>query len=160
MKVAVLMGSKSDWPVLSKAVKTLQELSIQYVVRVLSAHRTPKALDEFLENEFFDVCIAAAGGAAHLAGAVAARTLQPVIGVPVGNTLQGFDALLSTVQMPPGVPVATVGVDNGTNAALLAAQMGGIHDDELRDRIYEYRLKRADKVMEDNAEVSELVANL
>ena len=155
MKVAVLMGSKSDWPVLKKVVKTLKDLKIDYEVEVLSAHRTPIALDQFIDKSESDIFICGAGGAAHLAGAVAAMTTRPVIGIPIANTLQGLDSLLSTAQMPPGVPVATVGTDNGINAAILAAQMLAIYDEELRDRIADHRTMMALKVYEASKEVNE-----
>lgn len=125
-KVAIIMGSDSDLPVLKPAVKMLAELEIPFDVRVMSAHRTPAEAADFARNaraEGYGVIIAAAGKAAHLAGALAAQTILPVIGVPVkSSTLDGLDALLSTVQMPGGIPVATVAIDGAQNAALLAAR--------------------------------------
>jgi len=157
MKVAIVMGSKSDWPPMSKAAKTLKDLGIEFEVRVRSAHRTPLALEQFVDDSEADVFIAAAGGAAHLAGAIAAKTVAPVIGVPIANTLQGLDALLSTCQMPPGVPVATVGLDNGTNAALLAAQIIAVSDEEVRSKLNDYRVAAAKKVFEADDEIAVLM---
>ena len=125
-KVAIIMGSDSDFPVVSKAVSKLKEFGVEYEVHVMSAHRTPDAAIKFsaeAKKNGFGVIIAAAGMAAHLGGVIAAHTTVPVIGIPIKSTLEGMDALLATVQMPPGIPVATVGIDNGTNAAILAAQM-------------------------------------
>ena len=138
-KAAVVMGSDSDWPVVEKAVRQLRELDIETEVRVMSAHRTPGAARAFAleaREKGFGVIIAAAGKAAHLAGALAAASTLPVIGIPVrSSTLDGLDALLSTVQMPSGIPVATVAIDGAQNAALLAAQMLAIYDDELAERL-------------------------
>lgn len=134
-KIAIVMGSDSDLNILQDAVDQLDLLSIPYEVRVLSAHRTPQAVAAFACNakeNGFGVIIAAAGKAAHLAGAMAANTLLPVIGVPVkASALEGLDALLSTVQMPAGIPVATVAIDGAKNAALLAAQILAVEDDGL-----------------------------
>jgi 5-(carboxyamino)imidazole ribonucleotide mutase len=135
MKVAVLMGSATDLPSMQPAVDTLAELGIPVDVRVLSAHRTPARAMEFASGAAdagYKVLICAAGGAAHLAGVVAAHTLLPVIGVPMGRSLGGLDALYATVQMPPGIPVATVGVDGAANAAYLAARILALHDPKLR----------------------------
>lgn len=144
-KVAVIMGSDSDWPVVEKAVRQLKELGIGVEVRVMSAHRTPEQAREFAVNarkNGFGAIIAAAGKAAHLAGALAANTTLPVIGIPVkSSTLDGLDALLSTVQMPSGIPVATVAIDGAQNAALLAAEILAAADDELAAKL--------DKVRED-----------
>ena len=159
MKVAVLMGSNSDLPKIQKCIDTLKSLGIETVVRVMSAHRTPDVVSEFTENAIengFGVIIAAAGGAAHLAGAVAAHTLLPVIGIPVeGGSFNGLDALLSTVQMPGGIPVATVGVGSGgaTNAALLAAEILSAADPALRERLAADRTKRREKVLAADAEI-------
>ena len=142
-KAAVVMGSDSDWPVVEKAVRQLRELDIETVVRVMSAHRTPGAARAFAleaREKGFGVIIAAAGKAAHLAGALAAASTLPVIGIPVrSSTLDGLDALLSTVQMPSGIPVATVAIDGAQNAALLAAEMLSICDDELAARLDKLR---------------------
>ena len=136
-KAAVIMGSDSDWPVVEKAVRQLEALEIGTEVHVMSAHRTPEAARSFAARaNGFGVIIAAAGKAAHLAGALAAASTLPVIGIPVkSSTLDGLDALLSTVQMPSGIPVATVAIDGAQNAALLAAQMLAIYDDELAERL-------------------------
>ena len=137
--VGVLVGSKSDLPVMEKCTKRLEELSIEYELEVLSAHRTPDAVAEYVTSapeRGINVFICAAGMAAHLAGAVAARTNLPVIGIPIAaGTLGGFDALLSTVQMPSGVPVATVAVNGAANAAVLAAQILALSDPALAERL-------------------------
>ena len=159
-KVAIVMGSDSDLPIMSQAHDVLKELRVQTFVSVVSAHRTPRRLYEFAEtaeDNDISVIIAGAGGAAHLPGMLAAITPLPVIGVPVSATkLDGEDALLSIVQMPAGVPVATVAIDGARNAGILAAQMIGIHDTNLRDRIRAYKqdleqqsLQKAAKVEED-----------
>ena len=138
-KVGIVMGSDSDLPVIEKSVAILMELKIPYEVHVYSAHRTPEQAREFAvtaRSEGFGVLIAAAGMAAHLAGALAANTTLPVIGIPCkGPVLDGLDALLSTVQMPSGIPVATVAVNGGANAALLAAQILAVEDAELAARL-------------------------
>ena len=137
------MGSDSDWPVVEKAVKQLRELGIEVEARVMSAHRTPEQAREFSVNaraNGFGVIIAAAGKAAHLAGAIAANTTLPVIGIPIrSSTLDGLDALLSTVQMPSGIPVATVAIDGAQNAALLAAEILSLADDELAAKLEQMR---------------------
>lgn len=159
MKVAVLMGSNSDLPKIQKCIDTLKSLGIETVVRVMSAHRTPEVVADFTDHAIengFGVIIAAAGGAAHLAGAVAAHTLLPVIGIPVeGGSFNGLDALLSTVQMPGGIPVATVGVGSGgaTNAALLAAEILAASDSALREKLAADRAKRREKVLAADAEI-------
>ena len=134
-KVAVIMGSDSDWPVVKGACAQLKALDIPFEAHILSAHRTPAEAAEFAKNaraNGFGVILCAAGMAAHLAGAFAANTTLPVIGIPVkSSTLDGLDALLSTVQMPPGMPVATVAIDGAVNAALLAAQILAVTDDEI-----------------------------
>ena len=144
-KVAVIMGSDSDWPVVEKAVAQLRELDIPVEARVMSAHRAPEQAREFSVNaraEGFGVIIAAAGKAAHLAGALAANSTLPVIGIPIkSSTLDGLDALLSTVQMPSGIPVATVAIDGAQNAALLAAEMLSVYDVELAERLDAMRVK-------------------
>ncbi len=151
------MGSDSDLPIIRKCTDMLASLGIPYEVHVYSAHRTPAEAGELArtaKERGFGVMIAAAGMAAHLAGAVAANTTLPVIGIPCKSTnLDGIDALLSTVQMPTGIPVATVAIDGGGNAALLAAQMLAISDDELAERIAAKRADDAKKVLEKNAAV-------
>ena len=154
-KVGIVMGSDSDLPVIEKAVKLLRELEIPFEAHVYSAHRTPEEAREFAlraREKGFGVIIAAAGMAAHLAGAIAANTTLPVIGIPCkGPALDGLDALLSTVQMPSGIPVATVGVNNGANAALLAAQILAVEDADLADRLAEKRRRDALAVLEKDA---------
>ena len=156
-KVAIIMGLDSDLPVLKPAVKMLAELEIPFDVRVMSAHRTPAEAADFARNaraEGYGVIIAAAGKAAHLAGALAAQTILPVIGVPVkSSTLDGLDALLSTVQMPGGIPVATVAIDGAQNAALLAAQMLALSDGELADKLLVHRQKQHDSVTAKDAKI-------
>jgi 5-(carboxyamino)imidazole ribonucleotide mutase len=152
-KVAIVMGSSSDRPVMEKAAEVLDRLGVSYELRVLSAHRTPDALREWaagLEPGGVKVVIAGAGGAAHLAGTVAALTGLPTIGVPLDRSLGGLDALLSTVQMPRGVPVATVAIGEAgaANAGLLAAQMLAIADDELRRRLAAEREAATRRVLE------------
>lgn len=138
-KAAVIMGSDSDFPVVSGAIKTLKEYGVPFEVHVMSAHRTPQRAAEFSANakeNGFGVIIAAAGKAAHLAGVLAAHTTLPVIGIPVkSSTLDGLDALLATVQMPQGIPVATVAIDGAANAALLAIQMLALSNEELSEKL-------------------------
>lgn len=141
--VAIIMGSDSDWPVMEDAAKLLTELGVTYEVDVVSAHRTPNEMLEFATNAStagFKVIIAAAGGAAHLPGMVASATNLPVIGVPIPlKYLDGMDSLLSIVQMPAGIPVATVGIGNAKNAALLAARILGVSDFEVSAKVSDYR---------------------
>lgn len=155
-KVAVIMGSASDLPVVRKAVDTLQSFGVPTEVHVYSAHRTPLQAKEFAQNareNGFGAIIAAAGMAAHLAGAIAANTTLPVIGIPIkSNTLDGVDALLSTVQMPSGMPVATVAIDGAVNAALLSIQILAVEDAELAAKLEAKRAKDAEKVLAANAE--------
>ncbi|MGI5877098.1 MAG: 5-(carboxyamino)imidazole ribonucleotide mutase [Christensenellales bacterium] len=155
--VAVVMGSRSDYPVVQKAVALLESFGVAAEVRVLSAHRTPEeaaALARGARGRGVGVIIAAAGKAAHLPGVLAAYTTLPVIGLPVKTSLMGgMDSLLSIVQMPAGVPVATVGVDAAENAALLAVEMLAITDGELADRLADYRKSMADKVLADDANI-------
>lgn len=142
-KVSIMMGSASDFNTLKSAISTLKEFGVEAEVRVLSAHRTPEEAAEFVkgaEGRGVKVIIAAAGKAAHLAGAVAANTVLPVIGIPLkSDTLDGMDALLSTVQMPSGVPVATVAINGAKNAALLAVQMLALSDEVLRAKLIDYK---------------------
>lgn len=145
MKVAIVMGSKSDYPVVQKAENILREFGIEYEIRIISAHRTPKVAEEFsktAEERGIEVIIAAAGKAAHLAGVLAATTPLPVIGIPMkSSTMDGLDSLLSVVQMPKGVPVATVAIDGAENSALLAIQMMSIKYPELRQKFKDYKIK-------------------
>ena len=158
-KVAVIMGSDSDLPVVEKAINTLKELAVPYEVHVYSAHRTPLEAKEFSESareRGFGVIIAAAGMAAHLAGAIAANTTLPVIGIPIKSAnLGGMEALLSTVQMPSGIPVATVAIDGAANAALLAAQMLAIEDEALAERLRVKRAADTAKVLAKNAAIED-----
>ncbi len=158
-KVGIVMGSDSDLPIVEKAFDVLKAYGVKFEVRVISAHRTPVEAAEFAKNaksNGFGVIIAAAGKAAHLAGAMAANTTLPIIGIPVkSSTLDGLDALLSTVQMPSGMPVATVAIDGAHNAALLAVQILATGDDELSARLDSERAKAGDKVRCADAEVSE-----
>lgn len=157
-KVAVIMGSDSDLPVVSKAMDTLKEYGVPFEVHVYSAHRTPEQAKAFSENarkNGFGVIIAAAGKAAHLAGALAANSTLPVIGIPVKSpTLDGLDALLSTVQMPSGIPVATVAIDGAANAALLAIEILSVADDALADKLSRAREAASRKVLEKNAAIA------
>ena len=150
-KVGIIMGSDSDLPVVKKATDMLTQLGVPFEAHIYSAHRTPAEAAEFSKNareNGFGVIIAFAGMAAHLAGAIAANTTLPVIGVPCGGgAFNGFDALLSTVQMPTGIPVATVAVNGGGNAALLAAQIIAVEDGELRAKLDEKRKKDAEAVL-------------
>lgn len=158
-KIGIIMGSDSDLPVVEKAIETLRELDVPYEVHVFSAHRTPDEAKEFAvsaRDRGFGAIIAAAGKAAHLAGALAANTTLPVIGIPVkSSTLDGLDALLSTVQMPGGIPVATVAIDGAKNAGLLAAQMLAITDEELAGRLSAQRKDAAAKVLGKNKTIEE-----
>ena len=157
-KVGIVMGSDSDLPVIQKATDQLKALGIPFEVHVYSAHRTPEQARDFAVNarkNGFGVMIAAAGMAAHLAGAIAANTTLPVIGIPCkGPCLDGLDALLSTVQMPSGIPVATVAVNGGANAALLAAQILAVEDAELAAALDEKRAKDAAAVLEKDAGIA------
>lgn len=154
-KVGIVMGSDSDLPILRKTMDTLDALGIPYEAHVYSAHRTPQEARDFSLNareQGFGVLIAAAGMAAHLAGAIAANTTLPVIGIPCkSSVLDGIDALLATVQMPSGIPVATVAIDGGVNAALLAAQILAVSDEALASKLDEKRVRDAKKVLDKDA---------
>lgn len=158
-KVGIIMGSDSDLPVVEKAINTLEEYGVPYEVHVYSAHRTPVQAKEFSENAInngFGAIIAAAGKAAHLAGAVAANTTLPVIGIPVkSSTLDGVDALLSTVQMPAGIPVATVAIDGAVNAALLSIQILAVSNADLAKKLADSRANASAKVLEKNKAIEE-----
>lgn len=151
-KVAIVMGSDSDLDIMKKAAKKLDEFGIEWEMRIMSAHRTPAAACEFsskAKENGFAAIIAAAGKAAHLAGVLAAHTTLPVIGVPIkSSTLDGLDALLSTVQMPGGVPVATVAIDGAENAAILAAQIIGVYDEKISEKLSDMKIKMEEKVIE------------
>lgn len=157
-KVAIVMGSDSDLPVIEKAVKVLRELEIPFEAHVYSAHRTPEEARDFALSaraNGFGVILAAAGMAAHLAGAIAANTTLPVVGIPCkGPALDGMDALLSTVQMPSGIPVATVGVGNGANAALLAAEILAVEDASLAERLAARRRAETEAVLQKDAGIA------
>ncbi|MDY3304805.1 MAG: 5-(carboxyamino)imidazole ribonucleotide mutase [Clostridia bacterium] len=157
-KAAVIMGSDSDLPVLMPAIDKFKDLGIEFEVRVISAHRTPMQAIEFASNAAengFGVVIAAAGKAAHLAGILAANTILPVIGIPVGASLMGIDALLATVQMPSGMPVATVGIDASANAAILAAQILALSDDSLAKKLTQMRTEMTEAVIEKDKKMKE-----
>lgn len=156
-KIGIIMGSDSDMPTVQKAIDTLKSFDVPYEVHIFSAHRTPVEAREFSINarqNGFGAIIAAAGMAAHLAGAIAANTTLPVVGIPIkSGHLNGIDALLSTVQMPSGIPVATVAIDGAVNAALLCIQMLAIEDKDLANRLDAKRKADADKVLEKNKAV-------
>lgn len=158
-KVAVVMGSDSDFPVVRKAGEVLKEFGIEFEMRVLSAHRSPVQVAEFARgaaDNGFGVIIAAAGMAAHLAGAIAGNTTLPVIAIPVkAKALEGVDALLSSVMMPPGVPVATIGIDGAANAGHLAAQILALSDSELAAKLLEFRKKQNEKNLEADRKMQE-----
>ncbi|MCM1114624.1 MAG: 5-(carboxyamino)imidazole ribonucleotide mutase [Clostridium sp.] len=163
-KVAIIMGSDSDLPIVTPAIKQLKELGIETEVRVMSAHRTPQEANEFsskaIENGF-GVIIAAAGMAAHLGGVLAASTTLPVIGIPCSaKVLDGMDAMLATVMMPPGIPVATVGVNAAKNAAILAAEIIAVGDDSLMNKLQTMRAEMAQQVREKDAALQEKLKEL
>ena len=159
-KVAIVMGSDSDLGVMEKAAKKLESFGVEYEMRIMSAHRTPAAASEFsakAKENGFGVIIAAAGKAAHLGGVLAAHTTLPVIGVPIkSSTLDGLDALLSTVQMPSGIPVATVAIDGAENAAILAVQMLALADTELATKFADYKTGLKNKIVKANEELKEV----
>lgn len=156
-KVALIMGSQSDLPVVEKAIKTLEEYEVPFEVHVFSAHRTPDEAADFAQNarkNGFGVIVAAAGMAAHLAGALSARTTLPVIGIPIkSKALDGIDALLSTVQMPSGIPVATVAIDGAVNAALLSLEILAVSDETLAAKLDAARKAGMEKVLKANQEI-------
>lgn len=163
-KVAIIMGSDSDLPVVTPAIKQLRELNIETEVRVMSAHRTPQEAHEFSKNAAdngFGVIIAAAGMAAHLGGVLAASTVLPVIGIPCSaKVLDGMDAMLATVMMPPGIPVATVGVNAAKNAALLAAEILAVGDDDLAKKLVQMREDMHNLVVEKDKALQEKLKEL
>ena len=158
-KIAIIMGSDSDLPIVERGINVLREYGVPFEVHVYSAHRTPTEAAEFVKNakkNGFGVIIAAAGMAAHLAGAVAANTVLPVIGIPISSkNTGGVDALLSTVQMPSGIPVATVAIDGATNAALLAIEILALTEPSLAEKLKEAREAGARKVIAKNKEIEE-----
>ena len=163
-KVAVVMGSDSDLPVVADAIKKLKEFAIPFEVRVISAHRTPAEAEKFASNAIadgFGVIIAAAGKAAHLGGVIAAYTTLPVIGLPIkSSTMDGLDSLLSIVQMPAGIPVATVAINGAANAAILAAQILALGEPELAQKLVDYKAKMAQEVMAKNTKIQSEVDKL
>lgn len=153
------MGSTSDLPIMKKAAELLNEFGIPFEMNALSAHRTPKEVEEFATNaqgRGIKVIIAAAGMAAHLGGVIAAMTPLPVIGVPIKSSLEGLDALYAMVQMPPGIPVATVAINGALNAGILAVQMLALNDADLAERLARYKKNLANKIVEANNELAEL----
>lgn len=157
--VSVIMGSTSDLPVMKKAIDLLNEMKIPFEVNALSAHRTPEAVETFAKEakgRGVKIIIAAAGMAAHLPGVIAASTTLPVIGVPINSTLEGVDALLAIVQMPPGIPVATVGVNASLNAAILAVEMLALSDENLAIRLATYKENLKKKIEKANEDLKEL----
>ena len=158
-QVSIIMGSTSDLPVMEKAAARLDALGVPFEILALSAHRTPREVEAFASSAHergIKVIIGAAGMAAHLCGVIASMTSVPVIGVPIKASLEGVDALYSIVQMPPGIPVATVGINAAENAALLAVQMMATGEPELYQRLEEYKASLKDKVVKANAELAEL----
>ena len=158
-KVGIIMGSDSDLPIIEKAIDILKDFSIPFEVHIYSAHRTPEKAIEFSKNaekNGFGVIIAAAGMAAHLAGVIAANTILPVIGIPCkSQNLEGIDALLSTVQMPSGIPVATVAINGGINAALLSIEILAVNDKELSKKLKEKRIKDSEAILKKDIAINE-----
>ncbi len=157
--VSIIMGSTSDLPVLEKAAKLFDEFEIPFELNALSAHRTPEEVTAFAtsaQERGLKVIIAAAGMAAHLPGVIAAQTTVPVIGVPIKSTLEGMDALLAIVQMPPGIPVATVGINGGLNAAILAIQMLALSDEKIAAKLETYKKNLAKKIVKANEDLSRI----
>ena len=160
--VSIIMGSTSDLPILEKAAKFLDQMEVPFEMNALSAHRTPGEVEEFARNaegRGIKVIIAAAGMAAALPGVIAAMTPLPVIGLPINSTLDGVDALLSIVQMPPGISVATVGINNGMNAAVMAVQILALGDEALAKRFAEYRATLSEKIVKANDELKNVKYN-
>jgi 5-(carboxyamino)imidazole ribonucleotide mutase len=151
-KITIILGSASDKPVFEKCKAVFDKFGISYKVRIASAHRTPEKVEQIVKEDGSDVFIAIAGLSAALPGVVASKTTKPVIGVPVESKLDGLDALLSIAQMPPGIPVACMGVDRGENAALLAIQILALNDNGLRERIETYRRELREKVEKEDKE--------
>jgi 5-(carboxyamino)imidazole ribonucleotide mutase len=158
-KVSIIMGSTSDLPVMEAAAKFLNDMKIPFEMNALSAHRTPEKVEEFSKNAYnrgIRVIIAAAGMAAHLPGVIAAMTVVPVIGVPIKASLEGLDSLLAIVQMPPGIPVATVGINGAQNAAILAAEILAIADPALHDKMEAFKEDLKTKVVKANEELAKV----
>ncbi len=157
--VSIIMGSTSDWPVMEKAAKYLNDLQIPFEINALSAHRTPEEVEKFAKNaedKGIKVIIAAAGMAAHLPGVIASMTSLPIIGVPIKASLDGWDSILSILQMPPGIPVATVGVNASLNAAILATQMLALTDDGIKTKVKEYKTSLKEKIVKANVDFAEI----
>ena len=160
--VSIIMGSTSDLPVMEKAAKFLDDMQVPFEMNALSAHRTPQEVEEFAsqaEKRGLKVIIAGAGMAAALPGVIAASTTLPVIGVPIKGMLDGLDAMLSIIQMPPGIPVATVGVNGAQNAAILAVEMLALADNELHERLSAYKKSLSQKIVKANADLAEVKYN-
>ncbi len=158
-KVSIIMGSTSDLPIMEKAAQVLEEFKIPFEMNALSAHRTPEKVEEFAKNAYdkgIRVIIAGAGMAAHLPGVIAALTPIPVIGVPINASLDGLDAALSIMQMPPGIPVATVGIDGAKNAGILAAQMLGVNNEEIFKATVHYKEALKQKITKANEDLSKV----
>ncbi|NLO69594.1 MAG: 5-(carboxyamino)imidazole ribonucleotide mutase [Porphyromonadaceae bacterium] len=158
-KISIIMGSTSDLPVMKKAADFLDEIEIPFEIHALSAHRTPEEVEKFAKNaksRGVQVIIAAAGMAAHLPGVIASMTTLPVIGVPIKASLDGLDALLAIVQMPPGIPVATVGINGALNAGILAAQIIASTDENIENRLAEYKENLKKKIVKANEELKEV----
>ena len=158
--VSIIMGSTSDLPVMEKAAKLLDEMEIPFEMHALSAHRTPAEVEAFAKGakgRGIKVIIAAAGMAAHLCGVIASMTTVPVIGVPINSTLDGMDALLAIVQMPPGIPVATVGINGALNAGILAVQMLAVGDEQLQDKLAAYKEDLKKKIVKANEELAKVI---
>ncbi len=155
--VSIIMGSTSDLPVMEKAAKLLDEMEVPFEMHALSAHRTPEEVERFAKDakeRGIKVIIAAAGMAAHLCGVIASMTTIPVIGVPINSTLDGMDALLAIVQMPPGIPVATVGINGALNAGILAVQMLSLEDKQLQEKLIRYKENLKEKIVKANEELA------
>jgi len=155
--VSIIMGSTSDLPIMEKAAKFFDEFEIPFEIHALSAHRTPAEVEKFAKNaraRGIEVIIAAAGMAAHLPGVIASMTTLPVIGVPINASLDGIDALLAIVQMPPGIPVATVGINGSMNAAILAAQILAVKDEKVRGKLSDYKESIKEKIVQANSDLA------
>ncbi len=158
-KVSIIMGSTSDWHVMEKAAKYLNDMEIPFEVNALSAHRTPEEVEKFAKNasdKGIKVIIAAAGMAAHLPGVIASMTSLPIIGVPINASLDGWDSILSILQMPPGIPVATVGVNASLNAAILATQILALSDEKIKEKVHSAKNSLKEKIVKANADFAEI----
>ncbi len=158
-RVSIIMGSTSDLPVMKKTADLLDSFDVPFEIQALSAHRTPEEVEQFAKNaksRGVEVIVAAAGMAAHLGGVIASMTTLPVIGVPIKSTLEGLDSLLSIVQMPPGIPVATVGINGSLNAGILAVQILATADKELAEKLVDYKTNLKEKIVKANEELSRL----